>query len=49
MQKKQHEKKVVKSNVAAQKWLWWSDNSKILIMTIQVCVADSQIHLSYCY
>ena len=28
MQKKQHEK-VVKSKVAAQKWQWWSDNSKI--------------------
>jgi len=27
MQKKQHEK-VVKSKVAAQKWLWWSDNGK---------------------
>jgi len=27
MQKKQH-KKVVKSKVAAQKWLWWSDNGK---------------------
>ena len=25
--KKQHEK-VVKSKVVAQKWLWWSDNSK---------------------
>ena len=22
-------KKVVKSKVAAQKWLWWSDNGKI--------------------
>ena len=22
-------KKVVKSKVVAQKWLWWSDNSKI--------------------
>jgi len=29
MQKKQHEKKVGKSKVAAQKWLWWSDNGKI--------------------
>ena len=28
MQKRQHEK-VVKSKVAAQKWLWWSDNGKI--------------------
>ena len=27
MQKRQHEK-VVKSKVAAQKWLWWSDNGK---------------------
>ena len=29
-------KKVVKSKVVAQKWLWWSDNSKFLITTIQV-------------
>jgi len=29
MQKRQHEK-VVKSKVAAQKWLWWSDNGKNL-------------------
>jgi len=28
MQKRQHEK-VVKSKVATQKWLWWSDNGKI--------------------
>jgi len=30
MQKRQHEK-VVKSKVAAQKWLWWSDNGKNFI------------------
>jgi len=36
--------KVVKSKVAAQKWLWWSDNSKFLITTIQVNFgADSQL------
>jgi len=36
-------KKVVKSMVTAQKWLWWSDNGKILI-TFQVNVgADSQL------
>ena len=29
-------KKVVKLKVVAQKWLWWSDNSKFLITTIQV-------------
>jgi len=29
-------KKVMKSKVAAQKWLWWSDNGKIFITTIQV-------------
>ena len=28
-------KKVVKSKVVAQKWLWWSDNGKIFITTIQ--------------
>jgi len=28
MQKKGSLKKVVKSKVAAQKWLWWSDNGK---------------------
>jgi len=28
MQKKAPQKKVVKSKVAAQKWLWWSDNGK---------------------
>ena len=27
--KKDSMKKVVKSKVAAQKWLWWSDNGKI--------------------
>ena len=27
--KKGSMKKVVKSNMAAQKWLWWSDNDKI--------------------
>jgi len=32
MQKKQHEK----SKVAAKKWLWWSDNGKILITITQV-------------
>jgi len=30
MQKKAEWKKVVKSKVAAQKWLWWSDNGKII-------------------
>ena len=34
--KKGSMKKVVKSKVAAQKWLWWSDNGKFLIATIQV-------------
>jgi len=34
MQKKQHEK-VVKSKVAAQKWLWWFDNGKTLMTTIR--------------
>ena len=29
MQKKSSMKKVVKSKVVAQKWLWWSDNGKI--------------------
>jgi len=29
VQKKSSMKKVVKSKVAAQKWLWWSDNGKI--------------------
>ena len=47
MQKKQHEK-VVKSKVAAQKWLWWSDNgnnnnSGKFVLPIH------KIHLSYCY
>jgi len=27
--KKKQNEKVVKSNMAAQKWLWWSDNGKI--------------------
>ena len=49
-------KKVVKLKVVAQKWLWWSDNSKFLITTIQVNFgADSQleeatqIRLHCCY
>jgi len=36
MQRRQHEKKVVKSKVVAQKWLWWSDNGKVVITTFQV-------------
>jgi len=37
-------KKAVKSKVAAQKWLWLSDNGKILITTIQVNFgANSQL------
>jgi len=49
-------KNVVKSKVAAQKWLWWSDNGKILITTIQVNFGDdsqleeaAQICLNCCY
>jgi len=30
MHKKGSMKKVVKSKVEAQKWLWWSDNGKVL-------------------
>ena len=55
MQKRQHEK-LVKSKVAAQKWMWWTYNGKFLITTIQVNFgADSQleeatqIHLNCCY
>ena len=55
MQKRQHEK-LVKSKVAAQKWMWWTYNGKFLITTIQVNFgADSQlekatqIHLKCCF
>jgi len=53
--KKGSMKKVVKSKVVAQKWLWWSDNGKILIATIQVnlcCLLQLgigiKIHLNCC-
>jgi len=48
-------KKVVKSKMAAQEWLWWSDNGKILIKTQVNFGADSQleeatqIHLNCCH
>ena len=54
--KKGSMKKVVKLKVAVQKWLWWSDNGKILIATIEVNFgADFQleeatkIRLNCCY
>ena len=42
-EEKQHEK-VVKSKIAAQKWLWWSDNGKIFdngkfLLPIQKCTS----------
>ena len=49
MQKKQHEK-AVKSKVVAQKWLWWSDNGKILLTITQVIFkSETQICLNCCY
>jgi len=51
MQKKSSMKKVVKSKVVTQKWLWWSDNGKIFNNNNsgKFVSPNSKIHLSYCY